>query len=122
MKKTISILLVLVLALSMVACAKTQDTNSITFTLRVVNGDSVQEQKVTTTETSAGKALLEQKLIDGEQGDYGLYIKTVLGTTVDYNTDGAWWALYINGESSMVGVDSVTLVPGMVVEFRVEKA
>lgn len=122
MKKTISILLVLVLALSMVACAKTQETNSITFTLRVVNGDSVQEQKVTTTETSAGKALLEQKLIDGEQGDYGLYIKTVLGTTVDYNTDGAWWALYINGESSMVGVDSVTLVPGMVVEFRVEKA
>lgn len=127
MKKLVSILLVLALALSLAACTKapaeTQGSETtLTFTFRMVNGDTEEEKTVTTTKTNAGEALLEQELIDGEDGPYGLYVKSVLGVTLDYATDGAWWALYINGESALTGVDGVTLEEGMVVEFRAEKA
>ena len=94
MKKLVSILLVLVLALSLAACAKaptpTQVTEpsgqteaTLTFTFRMVNGETVEEKTVTTTKAKAGEALLEQGLIQGEEGPYGLYVKTVLDVTLD---------------------------------------
>jgi hypothetical protein len=133
MKKLVSILLVLVLALSLAACAKaptpTQVTEpsgqteaTLTFTFRMVNGETVEEKTVTTTKAKAGEALLEQGLIQGEEGPYGLYVKTVLDVTLDYDKDGAWWGVYVNGESSLVGVDSVVLEEGMIVELRAETA
>ena len=133
MKKLVSILLVLVLALSLAACAKaptpTQVTEpsgqteaTLTFTFRMVNGETVEEKTVTTTRAKAGEALLEQGLIQGEEGPYGLYVKTVLDVTLDYDKDGAWWGVYVNGESSLVGVDSVVLEEGMIVELRAETA
>lgn len=48
--------------------------------------------------TTVGKALLDQGVIAGEDSSYGLYVKTVNGTTLDYDTDGMYWAFYINGE------------------------
>ena len=45
---------------------------------------------------------------DGEEGDYGLYIETVNGLTADYETDGAYWAIYVNGE---YGQNSADLQP-----------
>ena len=133
MKKLVSILLVLVLALSLAACAKaptpTQVTEpsgqteaTLTFTFRMVNGETVEEKTVTTTKAKAGEALLEQGLIQGEEGPYGLYVKTVLDVTLAYDKDGAWWGVYVNGESSLVGVDSVVLEEGMIVELRAETA
>ena len=133
MKKLVSILLVLVRALSLAACAKaptpTQVTEpsgqteaTLTFTFRMVNGETVEEKTVTTTKAKAGEALLEQGLIQGEEGPYGLYVKTVLDVTLDYDKDGAWWGVYVNGESSLVGVDSVVLEEGMIVELRAETA
>ena len=45
---------------------------------------------------------------EGEEGDYGLYIETVNGLTADYDADGAYWAVYVNGE---YGQNSVDLQP-----------
>lgn len=45
---------------------------------------------------------------EGEEGDYGLYIETVNGLTADYDTDGAYWAIYVNGE---YGQNSADLQP-----------
>mgnify|MGYP005764409163 CR=1 FL=1 len=45
---------------------------------------------------------------EGEDGDYGLYIETVNGLTADYDTDGAYWAIYVNGE---YGQNSADLQP-----------
>ena len=58
-----------------------------------------------TDEEMVGYALIEHALIEGEQGQYGMYIKSVLGQTLDYETDGMYWAFYVNGEYAMTGVD-----------------
>lgn len=67
------------------------------------------------------EALNEQELIDGEDSQYGFYVKTVNGTTLDFDSDGAYWALYINGEYAMTGVEATKIVNGTVYEMRATK-
>ena len=76
---------------------------------------------VQTNEKTVGEALQKLGVIDGEEGDYGLYIKTVNGTTADYNKDGVYWAFYVDGEYAMTGADMTDVVDGTVYTFRVEK-
>lgn len=70
------------------------------------------EFTVKTDATTLGAALLELELIAGEQGAYGLYIKTVNGMLADYDVDGSYWALYQNGEYAMSGVDTTNINGG----------
>ena len=65
-----------------------------------------------TDEEYLGDLLLEEGLISGTEGPYGLYVETVDGETADYNVDGGWWKLVCNGEDSMVGVDNVVINNG----------
>ncbi len=44
--------------------------------------------------------------VEGDSSEYGLFITTVNGLTADYNTDGAYWAIYVNGEYGKYGADS----------------
>ena len=74
-----------------------------------------------TDKTTVGEALTELKLIDGEQGDYGLYVKTVNGETLDYDTDGYYWAFYVNGAYAQTGVDSTNIEAGASYELKAEK-
>ena len=67
---------------------------------------------VHTDEETVGAALVALGLIDGEEGSYGLYVTTVLGSTLDYDTDGYWWALSENGTDASVGVDSLPVNDG----------
>lgn len=41
---------------------------------------------------------------DGEEGDYGFTVYTVNDVTADFNTDGAYWSFYLNGEYCNYGV------------------
>ena len=61
---------------------------------------------------TVGQALLELELIDGEEGPYGLYIKSVLGQVLDYETDGMYWGFYVNGEYALTGVDQTPIIEG----------
>ena len=76
--------------------------------------------EIHTDKTVVGDALLELGLIAGDAGDYGLYVKTVDGITVDYDTDGKYWAFYINGEYAMTGVDATPITDGEEYAFKVE--
>ena len=59
------------------------------FTFIVVDAEGEEKTyEVHTAKTIVGEALLELELIAGDVGDYGLYVKTVDGITVDYDTDG----------------------------------
>ena len=64
-----------------------------------------------TDEEMVGFALIEHELIEGEQGQYGMYIKSVLGQVLDYETDGMYWAFYVNGEYALTGVDQTPIQP-----------
>lgn len=92
------------------------------FTFQVVDKDGNQTDfEISTDEATVGEALMNLSLIDGEQGAYGLYVKTVNGITADYNVDGTYWAFYVNGAYATSGVDTTTVVDGATYQFKVEK-
>lgn len=76
--------------------------------------------EVHTDKTTVGEALLDVDLIAGDDSEYGLYVKTVNGITADYDTDGVYWAFYIDGEYASTGVDSTDITEGSVYSFKVE--
>ena len=122
--------LIAVMALSAVSCGDSKATEteaeaeggSKTFTFEVVpiEGES-KTFTITTTRKTVGEALLDEKLIEGETGDYGLYVKKVNGITADYSVDGTYWAFYINGEYGMTGVDMTDVEDGGTYAFKQEK-
>lgn len=134
--------LIAVTALSAVGCAPEQGTDAsttstidaastaatslgqgeMTFTFEAEDKNGAKTVfEIHTDEKTVGEALVKLKLIDGENGPYGLYVKTVNGITLDYDTDGMYWALYVNGDYSMNGVDSVTPVNGSTYTFKPQK-
>ena len=59
-----------------------------------------------------GEPLTELGLIAGEESQYGLYVTTVDGETLDYNTDGMYWAFYVDGAYASTGVDTTPITEG----------
>ena len=92
---------------------------SFTFTVTNKDGNS-SSCTVKTDKTIVGDALTELGLIAGENGPYGLYIKTINGITADYDVDQTYWAFYINGEYATSGADTTPVTDGAVYEFKVE--
>jgi len=127
-KRFVSMLLVLVLlaaaALATVACENKQDDDDgeeKTFTFVAVMKDGTEKREtVTTTKTTVGAALLEKGLITGEDGPYGLYVKTVFGEVLDYETDGMYWAFYIGDTYASTGVDQTRITAGESYMFKAE--
>ena len=136
MKKILTMLLIMTMAVSVIACGKKEEVSTETtvyedgavigegsksFEFTVVNMAGEEATfEVKTDEDTVGAALLENNMIAGEDGDYGLYVKTVNGETVDYDKDGKYWAFYINGEYGMTGVDATDIVEGDYYAFKAE--
>lgn len=89
--------------------------------LATVAEDDCTYYEVHTDATTVGEALLDLGLIDGEDSEYGLYVKEVNGVVADYDVDGTYWAFYIDGEYAMTGVDSTDIVDGATYEFVIEQ-
>lgn len=64
-----------------------------------------------------GEALLEHALIAGDAGDYGLYVKTVNGITLDWDKDAKYWSFLIAGEYAMTGCDMTEIENGITYTF-----
>lgn len=95
---------------------------SMKFTFAVVDKDGNETQfEIHTDKETVGEALLSLDLIAGDEGDYGLYVKTVNGITADYETDGMYWAFYIGGEYASTGVDATAVTEGETYAFKMEK-
>ena len=92
-----------------------------TFDFTVVDADGKETKfEVSTNKNNVGEALLELELIAGEDSEYGLYVKTVNGITLDYDTDGKYWAFYVNGTYATSGVDTTEIVAGDSYSFKAE--
>ena len=90
------------------------------FTVTDLDGNETAFE-INTDKKTVGEALLDLELIAGEDGQYGLYVKTVNGITLDYDKDGAYWAFYVNGEYATSGVDTTDVVAGTTYTFKAEK-
>lgn len=85
--------------------------------IEVLAEEKSVEVTVHTDKDTLGDALSEHKLIDGEQGPYGLYVKVVNGILADYNTTKSYWAVNKNGEYMSTGVDMAKISDGERYEF-----
>ena len=90
----------------------------------VVVSVKVDESEVSFTlhsdETYLADALLEHKLIEGDESEFGLYIKKVNGIVADYDIDKTYWGFYKNGEMMMVGVSAAEFADGEHYELVLE--
>ena len=138
MKKIISLFLVIILSFTLCACknagkgsvevnsAAAQSATELgegeaSFVFVVADADGNQKVfNISTNKTIVGDALKEHNLISGDEGDFGLYVKTVNGKTYDYDKDGKYWAFYIDGEYASSGVDKTTINPQSTYMFKVE--
>ncbi len=109
------------------ACAEVQreggelGEGSKEFALTVTDKDGNETQfEIHTDKETVGEALQELNLIDGEEGEYGLFVKTVNGITADYDADGVYWAFYVNGEYAASGVDVTQITEGDSYALKVE--
>lgn len=137
-KKALSLLLCIMLiaamALTMASCNSVSNTKGdetqsqgteqpqIKFTLKVIDADGKETvTEIETDKKSVGDALLDKGIIEGDNGQFGLYIKKVNGITADYDKDGTYWAFYVNGEYAAKGVDSTEIAEGSTYTLKIEK-
>ena len=92
------------------------------FYFSVVDGAGVETRfEIHTDETTVGAALLALNLIEGEDSQYGLYVKKVNGISADYAADGTYWAFYENGDYALSGVDTTNITAGASYALKVTK-
>ena len=125
-KKIVSLLLVLIMALSFVSCTDkadvwkdalyTEDTTlgegAKTVTVKVEADERIVVFTVKTDLDNLGAALLDVKLVEGENGPYGLYIKRVNGILADYDVDRHYWSVSKDGIDLMTGTESEKISGG----------
>ena len=130
-KKTLSFFLCMVLlaavALGTSGCSDNKTPadggQEKSFTFTVVDPEGKETVfEIRTQKTLVGQALMDEGLIAGEEGQYGLYVKTVNGLTLDYEKDGMYWSFYVDGEYGLTGVDQTEITEGATYTFKAEAA
>lgn len=137
-KKSICVILALICVISITACGNsvnkdglwesatylkdtTLGTGKNSFVLEVKAGEQSVKFTVNTDKEMVGEALLDNKIIEGEDGQYGLYVKKVNGILADYDTDQSYWGFYINGEYATSGVDTTKIEKDAAYKFEYTK-
>ena len=124
----VSLVLIAAMALTITGCSNNEIENPAgntqkSFVFKVVDLDGTEKSfDITTEAKTVGEALLNEKLISGTDGDYGLMVDTVNGIKYEYTADGAYWAFLINGEYATTGVDTTEIVDGATYSFVATKA
>ena len=121
---TLCLVLIAAMALMVVSCnQRKEDGEEKSFTFIVVDAEGKEKTfKITTERAYVGDALLDEKLIEGEDSEYGLFVKKVNGIRADYNLDGAYWAFYEGNKQAMKGVDNTEIKDGATYKFVYTKA
>ncbi|MCM1104551.1 MAG: DUF4430 domain-containing protein [Clostridium sp.] len=113
-RKTAAMLVMAVLMSGLIACGG-KDEGKCKITVEVVDDQGETKSYESSTDAEVlYDALLEIDglTLDGYESDYGYYITGVNGLTADYDADGAYWSIYVNGEYGSYGVDSQPIADG----------
>ena len=73
--------------------------------------------EIHTDKKMVGEALLDNELVAGTVGEWGLMVESVNGQALDFNKDGKYWAFFVDGEYAQTGVDSTEIVAGATYSF-----
>ena len=113
MQKNKKVLIIAAVVLILIAAALFFIEGSKTITVTVMQ-EGV-ENKVFTIHTDAEflrGALEQEKLVEGTESQYGLYVTTVDGVTADDSQRQYWCFKDGNGDDLTVGVDSAPIADG----------
>ena len=115
-KKIIAVAVLLVLALAAILAyaflGPQAQAGDKLITVQVVHGDgSSKEFTIETDAENLRSALEQENLVQGDDGEYGLFVKTVDGETADDSLQ-QWWCFTKGGESLMTGVDDTMIADG----------
>ena len=105
--------LVAIFAVVAIVTKPETDAGSKSVTVEVIMADGSSKEFTAKTDAEfLGTVLLDElKLVEGEMGDYGLYIKTVNGYTAN-DANQEWWCLTKGGEDVMTGADYTPIYDG----------
>ena len=125
MKKLLSLLSVILIAAVLVACGSDGNGNGggyeLTFDVTVYDAEEEQinSVEIQTNEENLFDALMASGEIDlgYEESDFGAFITVIDGLEAE---EGYFWAFYVDGEMSMVGVTDHVIEDGQSIMFRLE--
>lgn len=136
MKKKTKIIAALVAVLAVVAVfgliyrvfgpRAQQGTKS--YTVEVVGSDGSSKTYQGRTDAEYLSGLMDELQAEGDfsyegtSSDYGLFITAINGETADYDKDGAYWSIYVNGEYGQYGADQQPVADGDAFRFVYESA
>ena len=84
-----------------------------TITVEVVHSDGAGKTfTYHTDEEYLGAVLLAEKLVEGDEGPFGLMITAVDGETASWDENQSYWALYIGEEYAATGADTTPIADG----------
>ena len=127
-KKTVVSLIVLVVVVALIATAYFMFRPGGTlgpkaFTLEIVHADGqTKTLEITASEEFLGEYLINEGIIEGAEGPYGMYIAKVEGEKAVYEEDNAYWAFYVDGEYASLGVDQTPIENGKIYKLQYEAA
>ena len=90
----------------------TSNAGAKDYTLIVVDDQGAEKEYTGSTDAEYLKGLMDELVADGDfsyegtEADYGLFIESINGVTANFDADGAYWAIYVNGEYGQYGADS----------------
>ena len=98
------------------------------YTVEVVNSEGASKKYEGRTDAEYLKGLMDELVekggfsYDGEDSAYGLFITGINGETADFQTDGAYWAIYVNDAYGEYGADQQTVSDGDAFKFVYERS
>ena len=88
-------------------------TGTKTITVTVVHKDGSEKVFTCPTEEEyLGKVLVNENIVVGSYGEFGLYFDTADGEKADWNVDNGWWQVFIGEEAAMTGADQIPIANG----------
>ena len=93
------------------AAEDSDEIKHITLTVTYKDGHS-DDFAIDTSAEFLKEAIENDVELGGQESDYGFYIESVTGEAADYSADSAYWAIYVNDEYGMYGVDSQPVADG----------
>ena len=86
---------------------------SKTVTVTVVHKDGSEKVfTCATDEEYLGKVLVNENIVVGNYGEFGLYFDTADGEKADWNVDNGWWQVFIGEEAAITGADQIPIANG----------
>lgn len=124
MKRKLSLILLFVFLGFVTACTTADNKVDKAGTITIVVVDYEQKELVNESiefkeEDTLLKIIQDHKTIKakGNESEFGFFIVEMCGvSSEDY--EKTFWAVYVNGESSLVGVSEIKLVDKQKIEFK----